>query len=210
MIKSNKFIKLDYYLKYLKILIKKQFNFLFRIYLVIIIKNKYCSPQKYLLPIGAITIRQYIKEDLMEISNIFDKTFTHLSFNEKRTYFQETQKNMCAYPAINIVAEHNGKCIGFITTKPEVHLKSFRLEHSLKITWMAVDISHRGYKISEIMLRYLYTNAKNVNAIGKITTQTSISNVPALKAYKYLGFRKIGVIPEFILKEDGIKLEKNL
>jgi len=210
MIKANKFITLDFYMGYIKILIKKQFRFLVKKYLALVIKNTYCNPHKYILSIGAITIRQFIKEDLMQISNIFDKSFAHLSSNEKITSFQEMQRIICTYPAINIVAEYDGKCIGFVTTKPEVHLKFVRLEHSLKITWMALDTSYRGHKISEMMLRYLCNSAINIKVIGKITTQTSISNIPALKAYKYLGFRKTGIIPEFIMKEDGIKLEKNL
>lgn len=208
MVAKDRLKELDFYIKLPKTLIRILINVLIEIYLAIAIKKVYVNPEKYGLPTGTVTIRQQKKGDLRSIAHIFNESFTYLSFDENRKYIIEIKKIIEKYPTISIVAEYNEKCIGFITAKPELHLNKNHIEHSLHITWMAVDPSYRGHKISVKMLEYLIHIAKSIGNIEKIITQTNLSNIPAIKAYETLGFQKAVSIPKFMSDENGMKLEK--
>ncbi|MCZ7395507.1 MAG: GNAT family N-acetyltransferase [Candidatus Methanoperedens sp.] len=179
-----------------------------RIYLMANMKTMFINPRKYPVPHGTIIIRQMNTKDLTDVIDIFYNSFNHLSAEEQNQYAEEMKKYVYKYPAINSVAEFEGKIVGFITSVPRLHLSKKGIEIHLNITWMAIDSNYRGLKISNEMLDYLLYVGSAMRNIKKIMTQTNVTNIPAIKAYEKLGFSHTKILPEFINKEDGIKLEK--
>jgi ribosomal-protein-alanine N-acetyltransferase len=107
--------------------------------------------------------------------------------------FESIQADVCLNDnAYYFVAEEDGKVVGFIgihIVLDEGHIMN-----------VAVSPDYRGRGIAEALLRMMMEFV-DLNAY---TLEVRLSNKPAIRLYKRLGFVEVGIRPEYYIDEDAL------
>ncbi|KAI5646373.1 acetyltransferase (GNAT) family domain-containing protein [Phthorimaea operculella] len=88
------------------------------------------------------------------------------------------------WPKLCFLATHEGKCIGAIVCKLDMHRQVVKRGY---IAMLAVDEKYRKKKIGSRLVRKAIQAMINDNA-DEVVLETEITNKPALKLYENLGF----------------------
>lgn len=88
------------------------------------------------------------------------------------------------WPKLCFLATHEGKCIGAIVCKLDLHRNVVKRGY---IAMLAVDEKYRKRKIGSRLVRKAIQAMINDNA-DEVVLETEITNKPALKLYENLGF----------------------
>lgn len=88
------------------------------------------------------------------------------------------------WPKLCFLATHEGKCIGAIVCKLDMHRNVVKRGY---IAMLAVDEKYRNKKIGSRLARKAIKAMINDNA-DEVVLETEITNKPALKLYENLGF----------------------
>nr|XP_021190649.2 N-alpha-acetyltransferase 30 [Helicoverpa armigera] len=88
------------------------------------------------------------------------------------------------WPKLCFLATHEGKCIGAIVCKLDMHRNVVKRGY---IAMLAVDEKYRKRKIGSRLVRKAIQAMINDNA-DEVVLETEITNKPALKLYENLGF----------------------
>lgn len=100
-------------------------------------------------------------------------------------------------PVHNMVAELDGRPVGFVRLVPPTQLASNA--HVRQIQGLAVDPGARGRGVARALLRAAYEEALRQGA-SRITLRVLGHNLPARRLYESEGFVVEGVLPgEFLL-----------
>lgn len=101
--------------------------------------------------------------------------------------------------SIIIAAYDNQKIIGFCSGRSYSDVKR-RHRAALGI---ALDPYFRGQGLGKKMMDLLITRMKNFSGIKIIELEVMINNLPAIKMYENLGFKKAGIFPQAFILANG-------
>ncbi|XP_063364934.1 N-alpha-acetyltransferase 30 [Cydia amplana] len=130
-------------------------------------------------PQGDIDIISYESElQMPEIMRVIQKDLSEPYSIYTYRYFIHNWPKLC------FLATHDGKCIGAIVCKLDMHRNVVKRGY---IAMLAVDEKYRNKKIGSRLVRKAIQAMINDNA-DEVVLETEITNKPALMLYENLGF----------------------
>jgi RimJ/RimL family protein N-acetyltransferase len=155
------------------------------------------------------TIRIAAKKDMAAASKFATPVVKELGFYNKeqmaRNIYEmsakELKANLKIYrDSVIIAITKEGKIVGLLT-----HFVG--LNHVDWLDWILVDQRFRKKGLGKAMLNYAIQNAKR-NGCHKIWCDTDPNNKQAIKFFKRMGFRKIGIARKHSFGQDVIFWER--
>lgn len=132
-----------------------------------------------LLPRDDVDIVSYESElQMPEIMRLIQKDLSEPYSIYTYRYFIHNWPKLC------FLARHEGKCIGAIVCKLDIHRNAVKRGY---IAMLAVDEKYRKRKIGSRLVRKAIQAMINDTA-DEVVLETEITNKPALKLYENLGF----------------------
>ncbi len=134
---------------------------------------------------SSYTIREFRPEDLDAVINI---NRTCLPENYPAYFFMQHHVN---YPESFLVAESDGKIIGYIMCRVEYgKLKSCKIEHGRRghIISIAVVPEKRRQGIGRALMEKAMKALKEKYRVSEYYLEVRVSNTPAIQLYRKLGF----------------------
>ena len=135
--------------------------------------------------------------DLEEIKDVLEKDFD--DFWKVNTLKEELLSNYSYF--ITIKLDKTNEIIGFAGFKKTLD--------TADIMNIVVRKDFRNKKIGKKILSTLIKKAKEQN-IKKIFLEVNSKNLPALKLYENIGFKKIGIRKNYYKNSDGINMKIEL
>ena len=130
-------------------------------------------------------IREFAVSDLKSVTNI---NRVCLPENYTDFFFTDLYRR---FPQTFIVAEENGEAVGYIMCRIEVGLSNFGLGGLLKkghVVSIAVMPEHRRKGIAEAIVKTAMEKMQTAYNAKQCYLEVRISNEPAIRLYKKLGF----------------------
>ena len=153
-------------------------------------------------------IREALEEDLLTVMEINRRCLP-----ENYTYFF-FQSILRAYPKAFLVAEVDGKVVGYIMCRVERILskfEKFRIRKAGHIISIAVLPEYRRIGIATSLLQRALNALKNEYGCDEAFLEVRVSNIAAISLYEKAGFMKIGVSHRYYLDgEDAYVMAKKL
>ncbi|RLG01132.1 MAG: ribosomal-protein-alanine N-acetyltransferase [Thaumarchaeota archaeon] len=153
-------------------------------------------------------IRQASEEDLMSVINI-----NRVCLPENYTYFffQTILRN---YPKTFLVAEVDGKIVGYIMCRVERILSKFerfKFKRAGHVISIAVLPEYRNRGIASSLLSKAIDILKNEYRCEEVFLEVRVSNNPAISLYEKLGFSKVSTSRRYYLDgEDAYIMARRL
>ncbi|MCX8202764.1 MAG: ribosomal protein S18-alanine N-acetyltransferase [Nitrososphaeria archaeon] len=141
-------------------------------------------------------LRPAREEDLLEVMNV-----NRLTLPENYTYsfFLSVAKS---YPESFVVAEFEGKVVGYIMCRVERGFSKFgglrfrRLGHVISI---AVLPEHRRRGIGRALMLEAIRAMRDVYRCDEVFLEVRVTNYPAIRMYESLGFSVVDTIKHYYL-----------
>lgn len=99
--------------------------------------------------------------------------------------------------------------IAFKDDLPIGYIGAEMLYDHADITAVAVDLDYRNKNIATLLLNKLIDTCKAQNFTA-IFLEVRVSNLPAIRLYEKLGFKKINIRPNYYQNEDAYIYKKDL
>ncbi len=142
-----------------------------------------------------------------EIDNVIRINRECLPENYSRFFFEEIFRNFQRY---FLVAEFNGKIVGYAMARVETIFHLFKLQKKLHLISIAVLPSFRRMGIASSLLKKLEEEAVSAD-IFSIFLEVRVSNYGALSLYRKMGFKMVQVLKKYYRDgEDAYLMEKIL
>lgn len=135
--------------------------------------------------VGEYIVRQCIKEDLPHVISI---NWASLPEHYSDSFFEDLLKES---PETFIVAEKNGKLVGYIMCRIEYgfsNIKKFSLTRKGHIVSLAVLEGHRRKGLGRALVEEALKGMKG-RGCAEAYLEVRISNQPAIRLYESLGFK---------------------
>jgi len=153
-------------------------------------------------------LREFAMSDLRSVTNI---NHTCLPENYTDFFFIDLYHR---FPETFIVAEDNGEAVGYIMCRIETGLSNFGLGGLLKkghIVSIAVMPDHRRKGIAEAIINTATEKMQTAYNAKQCYLEVRISNEPAIKLYRKLGFEATRTIRGYYADgEDAYMMSKKL
>lgn len=135
---------------------------------------------------GGYVIRKFKREDLSQVVRI---NKTCLPENYPDSFFLGLHFQA---PNAFIVAEKDGKIVGYVMCRVERGFSSFgmRIVKKGHIVSLAVMPEHRRKKVGEKLLTEALKGLKSYD-VGEVYLEVRVSNEPAINLYKKFGFEVV-------------------
>jgi ribosomal protein S18 acetylase RimI-like enzyme len=109
------------------------------------------------------------------------------------------QENATSESAVILAAYINGRMIGFCDGRS---YKDIKRKHRASLG-LTIHPDFRGCGLGKKMMEILLANMKRFSGIKIIELDVMLNNIPALKMYEGLGFKKAGVFPKAYVLPTG-------
>lgn len=126
--------------------------------------------------------------DLPEVLDIEQLCFSNPWSRD--TFRGEIQNRAISFPLVIVHNEHR-KIIGYIIF--------WQIGDEAQINNVAVHPQYQGQGFGELAMRYVLDRLKE-NGIHFVTLEVRVSNLPALKLYRKLGFNILGIRKDYYTK----------
>ena len=156
----------------------------------------------------AYKVRRFNEADLESVIQINRKC---LPENYSSSFFLDLYRS---YPEGFLVAEHNGKVIGYIMCRVELGFSEFgrfRLTKKIHIVSIAVMEEHRRKGLAKTLLTEAIKALDKRYGCGEAYLEVRVSNQPAINLYRKLGFQDARIIHHYYIdSEDAIVMARKL
>ncbi|RLG09374.1 MAG: ribosomal-protein-alanine N-acetyltransferase [Thaumarchaeota archaeon] len=153
-------------------------------------------------------IRQASEEDLVPVMNI-----NRICLPENYSYFF-FQTILRDYPKTFLVAEVNGKIVGYVMCRVErilSKLDRFRFKRAGHVISIAVLPEYRNRGIARSLLNRAINVLKDEYKCEEVFLEVRVSNNPAISLYEKLGFLKVNISRRYYLDgEDAYIMARKL
>ncbi len=150
----------------------------------------------------SFTLRDFRPEDLEAVIYI---NRTCLPENYSHHFFMSIHRS---YPDLFLVAEADGRIVGYIMCRIERSFWGRRKGHVISI---AVLPEHRRRGIATALMKEALSRMAERYGATECYLEVRVSNKPAISLYEKLGFRKADTIPHYYLDgEDAYLMKKSL
>ncbi|HDJ67024.1 MAG TPA: ribosomal-protein-alanine N-acetyltransferase [Nitrososphaeria archaeon] len=153
-------------------------------------------------------IRQASEEDLVPVMNI-----NRICLPENYSYFF-FQTILRDYPKTFLVAEVNGKIVGYVMCRVErilSKLDRFRFKRAGHVISIAVLPEYRNRGIARSLLNRAINVLKDEYKCEEVFLEVRVSNSPAISLYEKLGFLKVNISRRYYLDgEDAYIMARKL
>ena len=153
-------------------------------------------------------IRQASEEDLVPVMNI---NRICLPENYSHFFFQTILRD---YPKTFLVAEVNGKIVGYVMCRVErilSKLDRFRFKRAGHVISIAVLPEYRNRGIARSLLNRAINVLKDEYKCEEVFLEVRVSNSPAISLYEKLGFLKVNISRRYYLDgEDAYIMARKL
>ena len=153
-------------------------------------------------------IRQASEEDLVPVMNI---NRICLPENYSFFFFQTILRD---YPKTFLVAEADGKIVGYVMCRVErilSKLDRFRFKRAGHIISIAVLPEYRNRGIASSLLSKAIELLRSEYGCEEVFLEVRVSNTPAISLYEKLGFLKVSVSKRYYLDgEDAYIMARRL
>lgn len=159
------------------------------------------APHGYPRLLVSTVLKTMIEEDLPDVMEIERKSFPT---PWPRSFFRAELRNPLARSFIlRAQFERGGACVGYIC--------SWFVHNELHILNLAVDPAFRKLGFGQRLLTHAFGVARKAG-LDVATLEARPSNAPALNLYRKLGFRTVGVRPNYYYdtREDAVALMLDL
>lgn len=124
------------------------------------------------------------------------ETFRQRTADSQLKWFQESASSESA---VILASYHNGRMIGFCDGRS---YKDIKRKHRAALG-VSIHPEFRGCGLGMKMMAVLIANMKRFSGVKIIELDVMLNNVPALKMYEKLGFKKGGVFPKAFILPTG-------
>jgi len=139
----------------------------------------------------AFNLRKFKPEDLNQVIYINQ---TCLPENYSTYFFMELYRN---FPETFIVAEEDGKVIGYIMCRIESGFSGFSFVKKGHVISIAVLPDYRRRGVGEALLKEALQAMVTHYSVKECYLEVRVSNTPAINLYRKLGFKIDGVIRRY-------------
>jgi len=141
-----------------------------------------------------------------EIKSIIEINMRNLPEHYPEFFYRNIFEN---WPESFLVAEVNGKIVGYIMCRVEKHIHGLRIVKKGHVISIAVEKEYRRRGIGEALMRRAEEVLKN--KVEYMFLEVRVSNMPAISLYKKLGYKIIRRIPFYYSDgEDAYLMEKEV
>jgi len=132
----------------------------------------------------AFTIRQFQPSDLDKVMRINQ---TCLPENYSPDFYMDLYDR---FPATFIVAEEDGKMVGYIMCRIESGFFGFATGSAKKghVISVAVSPEHQHKGVGKTLLQKAIKNMQSIYKAKECYLEVRVSNIPAVRLYRKLGF----------------------
>lgn len=152
---------------------------------------------------GGYEIRKFTEQDLERVVEINRKC---LPENYTSSFFLELYR---ANPEAFLVAEKGGSVVGYVMCRVEhgfSNFSRFKLARKGHVVSLAVLPEHRLKGLATLLMLKVLENLYEKYACHEVYLEVRVSNQPAIKLYRKLGFRESKTIPHYYIDGENALL----